>query len=95
MNRAERRAAGKVAESEYEPGWFARQMRPTCSECSGPVEWLGGLGAGIDALGLDQVNGVLEQMEPLGGCSECGPDVEIWRCQTCGEFGILMFGDEA
>jgi hypothetical protein len=88
VNRAERRAARKKPEeAEYEPSGFARFARPTCSMCSGPVEWFG-IGDAIDTLGSDQVNAFLEQLGSFDFGPD-GPDFEFWRCRVCGQMGMF------
>ena len=92
MNRRERRAAGP---EEYVPSGFARFVRPTCSECSGSVEWFA-IGDACDALGFDQVNRFLDLLGSESfDTSEDGPDVEFWRCRDCGEMGMFASSDVA
>ncbi len=65
------------------PGGFSRLARRTCDECGGSeLAWtdLAGLRAAVseDQRGrVDEIAGFM------------GAGAEAWRCQTCGNFGVL------
>ena len=79
MNRAERRSlmGGRSV--------MHHLVRPRCSRCSGAVLWMG-LGDAVDTLGVDQVNGFLDQMQ---GAITDDDVIEFWRCRKCGHIGAL------
>jgi hypothetical protein len=69
---------------DYGPvGSLAQQMRPECSECLAPVEWLG-LGDAVDVLGVDLVNEFLGRLNWDGEV-----ELDFWRCVKCGNAGAL------
>jgi rubrerythrin len=45
-----------------------------------------GLGDAVDTLGVDQVNGFLDQMQ---GAITDDDVIEFWRCRKCGHIGAL------
>lgn len=101
MNRAERRAArrGGVGVRDCEPALLVRLLRPACPECSGPLDWFGGIGDAGESLGVDQVNAILERLDGSGSLAwwrDDGPELHFWRCRrrTCGESGVLMCDSE-
>jgi len=79
VNRAERRSLKGA------PGVMQHLCRPKCPLCSGPVEWMG-LGQAVDKLGVDQVNGFLDQL--LGAITD-DDELDFWRCRRCGHTGVL------
>lgn len=84
MNRAQRRSA-KRSVLEYEPvNPFARMMRPSCSECSGPVQWMS-IGEALDVLGVDGLN----RLFPDGFEDPDEVELDFWRCRSCGNSGVL------
>lgn len=89
MNRAQRRLAASILglppeeHAEMISIAFHRQMRPACSQCGAPVQWLG-VGEALDS-GAD-VNGFLDRMD-LPPAQLDG--LEFWRCVRCGEVGCL------
>jgi hypothetical protein len=91
MNREERRAARRAGcGGEYEPVTpFARVMRPQCSECSGPVQWMS-LGEAGSVLGIGTVNRFFsEASEAIGYQLDAGDLVDFWRCRSCDNSGAL------
>jgi len=45
-----------------------------------------GLGQAVDKLGVDQVNGFLDQL--LGAITD-DDELDFWRCRRCGHTGVL------
>jgi hypothetical protein len=65
------------------PGGFSRLARRTCDECGGSdLTWTDV--AGLRAAVHDDQR---QRVDEIAGF--VGPGAEAWRCQTCGNFGVL------
>lgn len=65
------------------PGGFSRMARRTCDECGGSdLVWtdLAGLRTAVNEAQRARVDEIVSFM---------GPGAEAWRCETCGNFGVL------
>jgi hypothetical protein len=76
-------SARRVKRGSGPIGALSEVVRGSCTDCGGPVEWLG-LGDAVDVLGVDLVNEFLDYLDWDGE-----EDLDFWLCPGCGTVGVL------
>lgn len=79
----EARRTPSTAGTPTTPGGFSRLARRACDECGGSeLVWtdLAGLRAAVSEGQRGRVDEIADLM---------GAGAQAWRCQTCGNFGVL------